>query len=95
MHFQSCIAVPVQPPAWLWCWLGLGSLALALGASMGTAGSSGDRSTQASTVLRAGELGEPLTHPVFDYEANDASRYAHNPHYPVGLGSAYDKEFAA
>ncbi|KAL6762807.1 hypothetical protein V8C86DRAFT_2511221 [Haematococcus lacustris] len=66
-----------------------------LGASMGTAGSSGDRSTQATTVLRAGELGEPLTHPVFDYEANDASRYAHNPHYPVGLGSAYDKEFAA
>ncbi|KAL6753577.1 hypothetical protein V8C86DRAFT_2723884, partial [Haematococcus lacustris] len=22
LHVQRCIAVPVQPPAWLWCWLG-------------------------------------------------------------------------
>ncbi|GFH30309.1 hypothetical protein HaLaN_29138 [Haematococcus lacustris] len=28
LHVQRCIAVPVQPPAWLWCWLGFGSLAL-------------------------------------------------------------------
>ncbi|KAL6744809.1 hypothetical protein V8C86DRAFT_3003888, partial [Haematococcus lacustris] len=26
LHVQRCIAVPVQPPAWLWCWLGFGSL---------------------------------------------------------------------
>ncbi|GFH08877.1 hypothetical protein HaLaN_03916 [Haematococcus lacustris] len=29
LHVQRCIAVPVQPPAWLWGWLGFGSLALA------------------------------------------------------------------
>ncbi|GFH25029.1 hypothetical protein HaLaN_22920, partial [Haematococcus lacustris] len=27
-HVQRCIAVPVQPPAWLCCWLSLGVLAL-------------------------------------------------------------------
>ncbi|GFH06123.1 hypothetical protein HaLaN_00700, partial [Haematococcus lacustris] len=22
LHVQRCLAVPVQPPAWLWCWFG-------------------------------------------------------------------------
>ncbi|KAL6757094.1 hypothetical protein V8C86DRAFT_2631912, partial [Haematococcus lacustris] len=35
LHVQRCIAVPVQPPAWLWRWLGFGSLALGLACVLG------------------------------------------------------------